>query len=129
MKKVFALLSILALITACGNTKDETGIVETDESIQGKVVQEEVVEPVAEEPEVAHIEPEPESQLEVTSQEVSEIPYEEPIVEPEPIKPVQREHFGNCTELRQVYPNGVPSDHPAYQPKMDRDKDNWACEK
>ena len=38
------------------------------------------------------------------------------------------EFFQNCTELTAVYPNGVPSDHPAYQAKMDRDKDNWACE-
>ena len=39
------------------------------------------------------------------------------------------EVFANCTELRKKYPNGVPSDHPAYQPKMDRDKDNFACER
>ncbi|MEH7885170.1 thermonuclease family protein [Bacillus sp. JJ1609] len=41
----------------------------------------------------------------------------------------QPEDFANCTELRKVYPNGVPSTHPAYQPKMDRDKDNFACER
>jgi micrococcal nuclease len=39
------------------------------------------------------------------------------------------EYFKNCTELRKVYPNGVPADHPAYQPKLDRDKDNYACER
>lgn len=39
------------------------------------------------------------------------------------------EFFQNCTELRTKYPNGVPSDHPAYQSKMDRDKDNYACER
>ncbi len=39
------------------------------------------------------------------------------------------EDFANCTELRKKYPNGVASDHPAYQPKMDRDKDNFACER
>lgn len=39
------------------------------------------------------------------------------------------ESFANCTELRKVYPSGVASDHPAYQSKMDRDKDNWACER
>ncbi|MFD2829060.1 thermonuclease family protein [Corticicoccus populi] len=58
--------------------------------------------------------------------------------EPEPSQPAQNEtstsegenyNFANCTELRQVFPNGVASDHPAYQPKMDRDKDNWACER
>lgn len=36
--------------------------------------------------------------------------------------------FANCTDLRTVYPDGVPIDHPAYQDKMDRDKDNFACE-
>lgn len=37
-------------------------------------------------------------------------------------------NFANCTELKTQFPDGVASDHPAYQPKMDRDKDNWACE-
>ncbi|MEK3974708.1 thermonuclease family protein [Psychrobacillus sp. FSL K6-1267] len=41
----------------------------------------------------------------------------------------ETEWFQNCTELRTKYPSGVASDHPAYQSKMDRDKDNWACEK
>ncbi|WP_285291769.1 excalibur calcium-binding domain-containing protein [Bacillus sp. ISL-35] len=41
----------------------------------------------------------------------------------------ETEDFANCTELRKKYPNGVPSDHPAYKPKMDRDKDNFACER
>ncbi|WP_339251524.1 thermonuclease family protein [Sporosarcina sp. FSL W8-0480] len=40
-----------------------------------------------------------------------------------------KEFFQNCTELRKKYPNGVPQSHPAYQPKMDRDKDGFACEK
>ncbi|WP_412676278.1 excalibur calcium-binding domain-containing protein [Bacillus licheniformis] len=39
------------------------------------------------------------------------------------------EVFSNCTELRKKYPNGVPSSHPAYQSKMDRDHDNYACER
>jgi len=39
------------------------------------------------------------------------------------------ESYQNCTELRKVYPDGVPSTHPAYEPKHDRDKDNWACER
>ncbi|WP_240465279.1 thermonuclease family protein [Neobacillus thermocopriae] len=39
------------------------------------------------------------------------------------------EIFANCTELRKKYPNGVPAGHPAYQSKMDRDKDNYACER
>ncbi|WP_233212263.1 thermonuclease family protein [Sporosarcina sp. P16b] len=47
-----------------------------------------------------------------------------------PTPPVQNtEWFQNCTELRKTYPNGVPSSHPAYQPKMDRDKDGFACER
>ena len=37
-------------------------------------------------------------------------------------------NFANCTELRTVFPEGVGSDHSAYQPKMDKDKDSWACE-
>lgn len=37
--------------------------------------------------------------------------------------------FANCTELRTVHPRGVSSDHPDYQPSMDRDKDGWACER
>lgn len=36
--------------------------------------------------------------------------------------------FANCTELRKTYPDGVPSTHPAYQRKFDRDKDDYACE-
>ncbi|MFC0270634.1 thermonuclease family protein [Metabacillus herbersteinensis] len=37
--------------------------------------------------------------------------------------------YKNCTALREVYPDGVPSWHPAYASKHDRDKDNWACER
>lgn len=39
------------------------------------------------------------------------------------------EWFKNCTELRVKYPNGVPEGHAAYQSKMDRDKDGFACER
>ena len=39
------------------------------------------------------------------------------------------EYYQNCTELRKVYPEGVPSGHPAYASKHDRDKDNFACER
>jgi len=38
------------------------------------------------------------------------------------------EWFKNCTELRKKYPAGAPAGHPAYQSKMDRDKDHYACE-
>jgi len=38
-------------------------------------------------------------------------------------------NFKNCDELREVYPDGVPSSHPAYQKKFDRDNDGWACER
>lgn len=41
---------------------------------------------------------------------------------------VSSESFQNCTELRKVYPGGVPKGHAAYESKMDRDKDNYACE-
>lgn len=37
--------------------------------------------------------------------------------------------FSNCTEMHKYYPNGVPSTHPAYESKHDRDQDGWACEK
>lgn len=52
-------------------------------------------------------------------------------VEPPVQSPVQlseQTYFNNCTELKVVYPNGVAKGHPAYQDKMDRDKDGWACE-
>lgn len=39
------------------------------------------------------------------------------------------EFFANCTELRKKYPDGVKKGHPAYQDKMDRDKDGVACER
>lgn len=39
------------------------------------------------------------------------------------------QRFKNCTEMRKVHPNGVPKGHPAYEPKHDRDKDGWACER
>ncbi|WP_442637843.1 thermonuclease family protein [Rossellomorea marisflavi] len=45
------------------------------------------------------------------------------------VKPGQKSGFANCTELREVYPNGVPKGHQAYEEKMDRDKDGYACEK
>ncbi|OXS64568.1 micrococcal nuclease [Bacillus sp. V-88] len=47
----------------------------------------------------------------------------------EPAAAQEQEYYQNCTELRKVYPNGVPSDHPAYASKHDRDKDDWACER
>lgn len=37
--------------------------------------------------------------------------------------------YKNCTELRKDYPNGVKKGHKAYQAKMYRDNDGWACEK
>lgn len=37
-------------------------------------------------------------------------------------------NFANCTDLRTEFPSGVASNHPAYQSKMDRDNDDWACE-
>ena len=40
-----------------------------------------------------------------------------------------KESYINCTLFREVYPNGVPEGHPAYESKHDRDKDGWACER
>ncbi|CAH2715022.1 SPbeta prophage-derived endonuclease YokF [Neobacillus rhizosphaerae] len=39
------------------------------------------------------------------------------------------EFFANCTELRKKYPDGVSKGHPAYQAKMDRDNDGYACDR
>ena len=36
--------------------------------------------------------------------------------------------YRNCTELRKDHPGGVPKGHCAYQSRMDRDRDGWACE-
>ncbi|WP_338452580.1 S-layer homology domain-containing protein [Niallia oryzisoli] len=55
-------------------------------------------------------------------------PAPQPAPAPAPQPPVQT-GFANCTELRVVYPDGVSSSHPAYQSKMDRDNDGWACER
>lgn len=48
---------------------------------------------------------------------------------PAPASDPAPEYFQNCTELRKVYPDGVPAGHPAYDSKHDRDKDNYACER
>ncbi|MFC3418308.1 thermonuclease family protein [Salinicoccus hispanicus] len=69
----------------------------------------------------------------------SEEPEPEPTSEPATSEPATSEQatsepaqtsefFQNCTELKTVYPDGVAQGHAAYQPKMDRDKDGWACE-
>jgi micrococcal nuclease len=41
----------------------------------------------------------------------------------------QLQKYANCTDLRKVYPNGVPKNHAAYESKMDRDQDGYACER
>ena len=65
-----------------------------------------------------------------TEQPVVPVPAPAPAPAAKPTPPVQStEFFQNCTELRKTYPNGVPSSHPAYQSKMDRDKDGFACER
>jgi micrococcal nuclease len=48
---------------------------------------------------------------------------------PSTTTPSTGQTFANCTELRKVHPNGVPSTDPDYQPKLDRDHDNYACER
>ena len=37
--------------------------------------------------------------------------------------------YRNCTALRRDHPNGVRRGHCAYQRRMDRDNDGWACER
>ncbi|MFD4707448.1 excalibur calcium-binding domain-containing protein [Gottfriedia sp. NPDC058432] len=39
-----------------------------------------------------------------------------------------KQYFKNCTDLRKIYPNGVPKGNKAYQAQLDRDHDNYACE-
>ena len=56
-------------------------------------------------------------------------PAVQPIAPTPPPAATQPERFQNCTELRKTYPNGVPEGHPAYESKMDRDNDGFACEK
>ncbi|MHD0398326.1 excalibur calcium-binding domain-containing protein [Staphylococcus simulans] len=36
--------------------------------------------------------------------------------------------YPSCKVLRQDYPGGVPQDNPSYSAKLDRDKDEKACE-
>lgn len=90
-------------------------------------------EPIEVEPAVTEtIEPEKVSVEKPIDEVKEEVDLEETVSEPvsQPVtQPIaEREDFQNCTELRKVYPSGVASDHPAYQSKMDRDKDDWACE-
>jgi micrococcal nuclease len=57
-------------------------------------------------------------------------PAPESVAKPAPQPaPAPAQSFANCTELTKVYPNGVDSSHPAYQKKMDRDGDHFACER
>jgi micrococcal nuclease len=56
-------------------------------------------------------------------------PAAKPAPKPAPAPTQSAQSFANCTELTKVYPNGVDSSHPAYQKKMDRDGDNFACER
>lgn len=52
-----------------------------------------------------------------------------PTPSPEASTTTETEYFSNCTELRTKYPNGVPYGHAAYDSSMDRDHDNFACER
>ncbi len=44
-------------------------------------------------------------------------------------RPGCEQPYRNCTALRRDHPRGVASDHCAYRPSMDRDRDGWACER
>ncbi|EKU49894.1 thermonuclease [Staphylococcus massiliensis S46] len=50
---------------------------------------------------------------------------QQPQPQEQPAIPV---YFGTCGQMRQFYPGGVPSSHPSYSRKLDRDKDGFACE-
>ncbi len=43
-------------------------------------------------------------------------------------EPTVKTDYANCTELRKDFPKGVPSNHPAYEKKFDRDNDGFGCE-
>lgn len=58
-------------------------------------------------------------------------PYDDGELKPTPTPtptPTPNKSYKNCSELRKDFPNGVSSSHWAYQKKMDRDGDGWACE-
>lgn len=56
-------------------------------------------------------------------------PAPEPAPQPHSDSSIVAESYKNCTELRKVHPDGVPSSHPAYDTKHDRDNDGFACER
>lgn len=70
-----------------------------------------------------------EEKKKVTPKSAPVAPKPQPKPAPAPTPEPETEFFQNCTDLRTKYPDGVPADHPAYQAKMDRDKDNYACER
>lgn len=37
--------------------------------------------------------------------------------------------FTNYSEFKEVYPDGISSDNPAYKSKFDKDGDGWGCDK
>lgn len=51
-----------------------------------------------------------------------------PIPTPVPKPTPNPKTYANCTELRKDFPNGVKKGHWAYEAKMDRDNDGYACE-
>lgn len=61
--------------------------------------------------------------------EEKEQPAPAPKAEPETKPEIAAASYQNCTELRKVHPEGVPSSHPAYDTKHDRDNDGYACER
>ena len=71
----------------------------------------------------------PESPAKEPGKEAVNDPIKEPEKGTEKEPEQDQESFKNCTEMRKVYPEGVPSSHPAYDKKHDRDGDGWACEK
>lgn len=62
-------------------------------------------------------------------------PRPKPVVIPKPapqvesVREVQSVYYANCAALREDYPDGVWSDHPAYRSKLDRDGDGHACDR
>ena len=66
---------------------------------------------------------------EVAAKPTAPVAASKPTAKPSTSATGGQEWFKNCTELRKTYPSGVPEGHAAYQAKMDRDKDGYACER
>lgn len=113
-------------------SKNSTKSIESEVKTEKEdVIEETVEEEVTENPSEKEIIDEEGIEEEVAEEVIEESIEKDDVVAPivPPVENVQSESFKNCTEMRKVHPSGVPSNHPAYESKHDRDKDNYACER